>query len=135
MLQTDSARRLRLQAGGAAVAGWATVACAVHCVLTPVVVSVIPGLGLPESVEWGMLAVSGLFAAWSTRVVDDHRRARAVAAGAGLLIWSASLAGWLEPTPETVGSAVGAVLVAVSLLHAAHCCRSRNCDVCGDGEA
>ena len=122
------------QSRSTAFAGLATIGCAIHCVLTPVIVSVAPGLGLPHEIEWGMLAVAGAFGLWTALTVPERRGLRLVAVLLGVAIWTASLSEFLHPLPEAVGSSIGAILVAASLLHASFCCRERDCEVCGDPE-
>ena len=52
----------------------------------------------------------------------------------GAAFWAASLAGWLEPLPETVTSAAGSLTLAGALVRSAHICQAGGCLACGDGE-
>ena len=52
----------------------------------------------------------------------------------GTVLWAASLAGLLEPLPETVTSAVGSLTLAGALFHGARVCQAGACSVCADEE-
>ncbi len=54
--------------------------------------------------------------------------------GGGGAFWAASLAGWLEPLPETGTSAAGSLILAGSLIQSARVCRAGACSVCADEE-
>lgn len=54
---------------------------------------------------------------------------------AGAMLWAASLAGVLEPMPETWTSAAGSIIVALALFRSARVCREGACDACEEGTA
>lgn len=118
----------RLTAGAAAL-------CGVHCALTPVLVAVAPALALAEGVERAIWAGTVLLGAVMLALGPPGRNAAVILTfGGGAALWAASLAGWLEPLPETVTSAVGSLTLAGALLQSARICRVGACSVCADGE-
>ena len=52
----------------------------------------------------------------------------------GAALWAASLAGWLEPLPETATSAAGSLTLAGALVQSARVCQAGACPVCADEE-
>ena len=54
--------------------------------------------------------------------------------GGGAALWAASLAGWLEPLPETVTSAAGSLTLAGALVQSARICQAGACSACADEE-
>ena len=52
----------------------------------------------------------------------------------GTALWAASLAGWLEPLPETMTSAVGGLTQAGVLVQSARVCQAAACVECTDEE-
>ena len=52
----------------------------------------------------------------------------------GAALWAASLAGWLEPLPETVTSAAGSLTLAGALVQSARICQAGACSACADEE-
>lgn len=113
----------------ACAAAW----CSLHCALTPLLVMAAPAFALSEGVErimWiGTVLLGGMML-----VLGPARRNRAVLLtfGAGAVLWAASLAGRLEPLPETVTSAAGSLTLAGALVQSARVCRAGACPVCGD---
>ena len=91
--------------------------CAVHCLVTPVLVSALPFFAATHALEGWFLAASAVLAVASlTTSWRLHGRSAVwVIAAVGFVVWSASVAGWLEPLPEAVMSPVGGMLVAGSL--------------------
>lgn len=112
---------------------WSTAAplvCAVHCVAAPVTVLLVPALIAPVWMEPGLMFLSIVlaigFGASGFRV---HRRTIiGLPLAAGTLVWIASLAGWLEPLPETVTTVAGSLLLAAGMVWNA---RFRHQTVCG----
>jgi hypothetical protein len=100
---------------------WAAIVsgvCALHCLVTPLLIGTLPFLAAGPAVEWGLFGASlalagvGLSLAWHA-----HGRARVwVVAGLGLLLWGAGLARILSPLPEAWTSAAGGLMVAAAVL-------------------
>jgi len=115
----------------ACAAGW----CGVHCALTPFLAVAAPALALSEGVErafWlGTVVVGAL-----VLVMGPARRNAALILTfvGGAALWAASLAGWLEPMPETVTSAAGSLILAGAMVRSARICRDGACSVCADEE-
>ncbi len=92
--------------------------CAVHCVVTPVLVSTLPFFAATHALEAWLLGASALVVAASLRAswrLHGRPMVGAVAA-AGLGVWSLSAAGWLAPLPEAATSPLGGLLVGVALV-------------------
>lgn len=115
---------------------WAPAApllCAVHCVAAPLLVTLLPSLNLGEGLEWWLfaavlpIAVGVLVAELR---VHRHRRIPVVVA-AGAALWAASLAGWLEPAPETVTTTLGSLIVAGAMVWSARLRHAATCRDCG----
>ena len=93
-----------------------------------------PALALSEGVErimWvGTVLLGGVMVA-----LGPARRNRAVLLtfAGGAVLWAASLAGRLEPLPETATSAAGSLILAGALFQGARVCRAGECSVCDDG--
>lgn len=109
------------------VAGTALL-CAIHCLLTPVLVLSLPFMALGEGVEWGALVVTVALGAALLALGPVQRRARNL----GLLVvggavWCASLVGLLEPMPEALTSSLGSVLVAGALILSTRPCHDGTC--------
>ena len=95
-------------ASGSRLAACAAAWCSLHCALTPFLVVAAPALALTEGVEravWAGTVSLGLV----MLVLGPACRNVAVMLtfAAGSALWAASLAGWLDPLPETVTSAAG----------------------------
>ncbi len=93
-------------------------ACAIHCVLTPLLVAVLPIMQFGEVVEPGFLAVSVLIGAVESRsgYRVHNRLAVALMVFAGVLVWLGSLLGLFLPwLPEPVTSAAGGLTIAAAL--------------------
>ena len=121
-------------ASGSRLVACAAVWCGVHCAITPLLVVAAPALALSEGVErlmWlGTVLLGGVMVA-----LGPARRNRAVLLTfvGGAVLWAASLAGRLEPIPETVTSAAGSLILAGALVRSARVCRAGACSVCDDG--
>ncbi|MDE2662570.1 MAG: hypothetical protein OXI39_06150 [Gemmatimonadota bacterium] len=118
----------------ACAAAW----CGVHCALTPLLVAVAPALALSEGVERGFLVGTVVLGAVMLFLGPAGRNAivRLAFAG-GAVLWAISLAGWLEPLPETATSTAGSLVLAGALLQGARVCQAdaRACAVCDDEPA
>ena len=122
-------------ASGSRLTACAAAWCGLHCALTPVLVVMAPALALSESVERAVWAGTVLVGAMMLALGPARRKAAVVlgfAGGAGL--WAASLAGWLEPLPETATSAAGSLILAGALFKSARVCQAGECSVCADEE-
>ena len=120
-------------ASGSRVAACAAAWCGVHCALTPFLVAAAPALALSEGVERAVWAGTVLVGAAMLVMGPARTNAPVVLTFVGgALLWAASLAGWLEPVPETMTSAAGSLTLAGALLHGARVCRTDDCDICAD---
>ena len=122
-------------ASGSRIAACAAAWCAAHCALTPLLVVVAPALALSEGVERAMWAGTVLLGAVMLALGPARSSAAVIlafVAGSGL--WAGSLAGWLEPLPETATSAAGSLVLAAALLQGARICQAGACAVCADDE-
>ncbi len=122
-------------ASGSRLLACVSVWCGVHCALTPLLVLAAPALALSEEIErvvWaGTVVLGGLML-----ILGPARRNAAVvlAFAAGSALWAGSLAGWLEPLPETLTTAVGSLILAAALLWSARVCQAGSCAVCAAEE-
>ncbi len=122
-------------ASGSRLAACAAAWCGVHCALTPFLVAAAPALALSEGVERGVWAGTVALGAAMLALGPARRNAAVVLAFAGgAALWAASLAGWLEPLPETVTSAAGSLVLAGALVQSARVCKTDSCAVCADEE-
>ena len=120
---------------GSKLAACAAAWCGVHCALTPVLVVVAPALALSEGVERAMWVGTVLVGAAMVALGPARKNAAVILIfAAGAALWTASLAGWLEPVPETVTSAAGSLTLAGALVQSARVCRTPACAVCDDDE-
>ena len=122
-------------ASGSRLTACAAAWCGLHCALTPFLVVVAPALALAEGVEramWGATVVLGVV----LLALGPARRDAAVILtfAGGAAFWAASLAGWLEPLPETVTSAAGSLTLAGALVRSARICQAGECSACADEE-
>ena len=120
-------------ASGSRLAACAAAWCGLHCALTPFLVVAAPALALSEGVE-RTVWVGTVFLGALMLVLGPARKDAVVIlaflGGAGL--WAASLAGWLEPLPETATSAAGSLTLAGALLQSARVCQAGACSTCAD---
>ncbi len=138
MIQTDTitekvtagkGHRVDLDKAGAA----ASLTCAVHCALMPVVVTLLPLLGLSfladERTEWGLLGLSALLGLSSLCLgFREHRSRRALAVLAvGLTVLALG-----RVTEEHRVGAVGVVLVVLGgcIVATSHFLNRRLCHSC-----
>jgi hypothetical protein len=122
-------------ASGSRLAACAAAWCGVHCALTPFLVVVAPALALSEGVERAVWVGTVLLGAVML-VLGPARNSAAVTLtfAGGAVLWAASLAGWLEPLPETVTSTAGSLILAGALLQSARICQAGACSACADEE-
>lgn len=93
-------------------------ACAIHCILTPLLVAVLPVMQFAHVAEPGLLAVSAVIAGVETR--SGHRvHGVWVVTGLALVgaaIWALSIAEvFLAWAPEPLTSAAGGLTIAAAL--------------------
>jgi len=122
-------------ASGSRLAACAAAWCGLHCALTPFLAVAAPALALSEGVERAVWVGTVLVGAVMLVMGPARRNAPLIltfAGGAGL--WAASLAGWLDPVPENVTSAVGSLTLAGALVQSARLCQAGTCPVCADEE-
>ena len=94
-----------------------------------------PALALTEGVERALWAGTVVVGAAMLGLGPARKNALVVLTfGGGAALWAASLAGWLEPLPETVTSAVGSLTLAGALVQSARVCQAGDCSVCADEE-
>jgi len=115
---------------------WASVAplaCAVHCLLTPVLVVLAPWMAVDAVWEAWMLAGTlglGGLASWTgIRVHGQYRVLAPVLFGSGL--WAAALAGWFAPIPEPAVAVVGAGAMAAGTYWSGRLRSAVLADACG----
>lgn len=101
--------------------GWTSVAplvCVAHCLATPVVVAVAPGLMPGARIEWLLLAATVAVAGAAVRASSrTHGELLPfVPVGLGLLVWTAGILHAFHPLPEEPVIAASALTVAVGLL-------------------
>ena len=122
-------------ASGSRLAACAAAWCGLHCALTPFLVAVAPALALAEGVERAVWAGTVCSGAVMLILGPAGRNAAVILTfGGGAALWAASLAGWLEPLPETVTSAAGSLILAGALVQSARICQAGACSVCTDEE-
>ena len=115
----------------ACTAAW----CGLHCALTPLLVLVAPALALSEGVERVVWAGTVVLGAVLLGLGPARRNTAVVLTfGGGTVLWAASLAGWLEPLPETMTSAAGSLTLAAALVQSARICQAGACVACNDEE-
>ena len=122
-------------AHGSRLAASAAAWCALHCALTPFLAVAAPALALSESTERALWVGTVLLGAVMLGLGPARKRAALVLTFAGgAMLWAASLAGWLEPLPETATSAAGSLTIAGALVLSARVCQAGACPECVDEE-
>ena len=122
-------------ASGSRLAACAATWCGVHCALTPFLAGAAPALALSEGVERALWAGTVLLGAVILAMGPARRNAAPVLTFVGgAVLWGASLAGWLEPLPETVTSVAGSLTLAGALVLSARVCDAGECPACDDEE-
>lgn len=120
-------------ASGSRIAACAAAWCAVHCALTPLLVVVAPTLALSEGVERAIWAATVFLGSLMLALGPARKNAVVILAFVvGAALWAGSVAGWLQPLPETVTSAVGSLTLAGALVQSARVCQADACSVCAD---
>ena len=111
-------------------------ACAIHCLLAPVLVAALPLIHIGEVIEPFLLAISVVIGGLESRSgFRVHRRWQVGAVVVlGASVWAASLMGLFLPwAPEPFTSAAGGLLVAAALFwngrlrHALECAQECSC--------
>lgn len=129
-LQSDA-----VLASGSRFAACAAAWCGVHCALTPVLVLAAPALALSEGVEVGVAIATITFGAGLLLLGPGRTRVAVIGTFVGgAMVWAASLAGWLEPAPEALTSALGSVILAAALFWSARLCHDGACASCAEAE-
>ena len=122
-------------ASGSRLAACAATWCGVHCALTPFLAVAAPALALSEGAERALWAGTVLLGAVILVMGPARRNAAPVLTFVGgAVLWGASLAGWLEPVPETVTSVAGSLTLAGALVWSARVCEAGACPACADDE-
>ena len=107
--------------------------CGVHCAITPLLVVAAPALALSDGIERAVWAGTVVLGTALLLMGPARRHAPLMLTFAGgASLWAASLAGWLEPLPENVTSAVGSLTLAGALFQSGRICRSGDCSACAD---
>ena len=120
-------------ASGSRLAACAAAWCGLHCALTPFLVAVAPALALAEDVERAMWAGTVFVGAVLLVLGPTCRNAAVILTFlGGAALWAASLAGWLEPLPETVTSTAGSLILAGAMVQSARICQAGACSTCAD---
>lgn len=107
--------------------------CALHCMLTPLLVAVAPALALEPAVEWKLLFASVALGGYAlVRGARLHGHPGVwVLAVAGVALWGLALAGWLAPLPEPATAPLGGVTLAAGLFWNGRLVHQRACRSCG----
>jgi hypothetical protein len=107
-------------------------ACAVHCVLTPVLTPALSFLGHNSGIEYGLLVVAFVMAimAYGFAVKHHHNYIPGVLGMLGFLVWGASVTGGIFSFSESQGSTLGSLLIAGTLLWNGHLRHKAVCGKC-----
>jgi hypothetical protein len=110
----------------------APLACAAHCIATPLAVALLPGIAPPGG-EWPLFAAGALLSCGAAfSALRLHRRpAVAWAVLAAVAAWAASLAGLFEPLPEELTTVAACVALAAAVHHGARLRHRAACAGCG----
>ena len=120
-------------ASGSRLAACAAALCGVHCALTPFLVTAAPALALSEGVERAVWLGTVFLGAVMLALGPARKNAAVILTFVGgTALWAGSLAGWLEPLPETLTSAAGSLTLAGALVQSARVCQAGACAVCVD---
>lgn len=108
-------------------------ACAVHCLLMPLVALFVPLLAPAHGLEAVLMGASALLAAAVTRggVRAHGRRAVWVPVLLGTAVWGASVAHAAGPLPEQATHVLGSVLLAGGMVWNARLRHEASCRSCG----
>lgn len=118
------------------LAAWAPAApvlCAVHCLATPLLVSLLPALGVAEAADGWLFALVLLIAASSLRSeLPAHGQWRVLfPVTSGFALWAASLAGWPGALPEELTLSLGSLTAAGGMFWSARLRHRATCRDCG----
>jgi hypothetical protein len=110
----------------------APLACAAHCIATPLAMAFLPGLA-PHGAEWPFFVVGALLALGAALSALRLHRRRTVAAAvlAAIGAWAASLAGLFAPLPEELTTVAACVALAAAVHHGARLRHRAACAGCG----
>ena len=110
----------------------APLACAAHCIATPLAVALLPGIA-PHGGEWPLFAAGALLSSGAalSALRLHRRRALAWAAMAAIAAWAASLAGLFAPLPEELTTLAACVALAAAVHHGARLRHRASCAGCG----
>ena len=113
--------------------GAAPLLCALHCLATPMVVLLAPTLAPMREAEAILLGICTVLSiGFAAEGVRRHGRYGIwLPIAAGLVLWTASLAGWLAPLPEAATTVVGSVATAAGLFRNATLRHRATCNRCG----
>ena len=122
-------------ASGSRLAACAAIWCGVHCALTPFLAVAAPALALSEGTERGLWVGTVLLGAVMLGMGPARKNTALVLTFlGGVVLLAASLAGWLNPLPETVTSAAGGLTLAGALVWSGRVCRAGACPACVEDE-
>ena len=101
--------------------------CAVHCLVTPVVLAASPLLALGAGVEWSLLGLTVFLGALAlaTGLRAHGSRLPALLIVSGIAVWAGSLLGVPGSVPEDVTTPVSALVAATGLVWNARLSRHR----------
>lgn len=122
--------------------GWTSLApilCAVHCMVTPVLIVSAPAFALGETIEWGLLGASVVLGgfAMASGLRTHESLLPALLALFGVLAWTGSLLYLYRPIPEEATTIAAALTVAGALVWNSrlHCAsKAVHCSACAHGE-
>jgi len=119
---------------GSRIAACAAAGCGVHCALSPILIPIMPMLGVSQSVERGALVATFLLGALMLGLGPGRSYASILTVFAiGAFTWAASLAGLFTPLPEPLTSALGSLLMAGALFESVRRCAPAQCERCDAG--
>ena len=119
---------------GSRIAACAAAGCGIHCALSPILIPVMPILGLSEGVERGAFVATFLLGALMLGLGPGRSHASILTGFAiGALTWAASLAGLFPALPEPLTSSVGSLIMAGALFESVRRCAPEQCGRCDTG--
>ncbi len=119
---------------GSRIVACAAAGCGIHCALSPILIPVMPILGLSEGFERGAFLATFLLGALMLGLGPGRSHASIMTAFViGALTWAISLAGLLNPLPEPLTSSIGSLLMAGALFESVRRCAPAQCDRCDTG--
>jgi len=119
---------------GSRIAACAAAGCGVHCALSPILIPIMPMLGVSQGVERGALVATFLLGALMLGLGPGRSYASILTIFAiGAFTWAASLAGLFTQLPEPLTSALGSLLMAGALFESVRRCAPAQCERCDTG--